>query len=126
MATPAMSTAPEPMRRLAGFLLWSCLFAALLLATDQIFLRLPMPLPVLGEVRIFYLDFRQRLLQLPQCSSRPVPAPKITTHLARKAGAKPAPSPRYVYADDQGNLQFAESLEEVPAHLRRDVRPLKP
>ncbi|BCR06994.1 hypothetical protein DESUT3_40630 [Desulfuromonas versatilis] len=56
---------------------------------------------------------------------------------ASRAAAQPAPpsssqppqapvtGPRYLYVDGQGDLQFADSLEEVPAAFRKDAQPLQ-
>ena len=52
------------MKRLISFLFWSFLFLVVCFGLDQLLVRVEMPLPVLSEVRTFYVDFRTRLLQL--------------------------------------------------------------
>jgi hypothetical protein len=52
------------MKRLVSFLFWSFLFLVVCVGLDQLLVRVEMPLPVLSEVRTFYVDFRTRLLKL--------------------------------------------------------------
>ncbi len=153
------------MKNLLSFLFWTAIFAVILIAGDQILLRVPLNVPVIHEIQVFYQDFRQRLCALPQAVMKhsaaapatktpktpppapmpvdaatapvPLPAKKIPAagHPAppvghppvqtTKKGPAPTPSPiRYVYADEQGNLQFADSLDEVPAKQRREAKRL--
>lgn len=143
------------MKRLVSFLFWTFLFLAVCLGLDQLLVRVEMPLPVLSEVRSFYVDFRTRLLQLghrlpakgaPAGKKAAVPpAAKGAAGARPKAmdvqpkGAEPPPrslpektpapagagAPRYVYVDGQGELHFADSLEEVPASFRKGAQPLE-
>jgi hypothetical protein len=154
------------MKNLLSFLFWSAIFAVLFLAGDQILLRVPLNAPVIHETQVFYRDFRQRLLALPQAVKKhspavpatkapktppaaaprppetapapvslpakkipaaPPPAPPVGKPPMKTATKAPAPAPapvRYVYADEQGNLQFADSLDEVPAKQRREAKRL--
>ena len=111
------------MKRLVKFLFWGTVFVALLLVIDQFFVRVPVDIPGVTEVRHFYLDFRHRLFgtvaehgpdaigsAIEQAESPPPPARAVT--------------PRWVYADEAGNLQFADHLEEVPARYRAEAQPL--
>jgi len=34
-------------------------------------------------------------------------------------------TPRYLYVDDTGTLQFAESLEAIPKAYRKDAQPME-
>ena len=121
------------MNKLLKFLLWSVVFLALLLAGDQLLLRVPMRQPALASIRSFYLDFRGRLLHV----SGSAPAPTIDQVIdreVRSAPAKPAPAaspaqvagdePRYLYVDGEGGLQFADRLEEIPAKYRKSAKPM--
>lgn len=137
------------MKRLVSFLFWTFLFLVVCLGLDQLLVRVEMPLPVLSEVRTFYVDFRTRLLQLghrlpakgaPAGKKAAVPpAPKAAPGVQPKR-AEPVPpspperkaapaaaesAPRYLYVDGQGELRFADRLEEVPAAYRKDAQPLE-
>ncbi|MFA5516152.1 MAG: hypothetical protein WDA20_07675 [Desulfuromonadales bacterium] len=128
------------MKKILGCLFWCILFGLLLLGVDQFLLRTPLHAPGLHQVRIFYLDFRQRLLRLPQTeAATPTVRPPAAAPSARKSpDAAPAPPmPKappvkplpphttYVYADDDGNLQFVDALTEVPARFRAAATPLQ-
>jgi len=126
------------MNKLMKFLLWSVVFLALLLACDQLLLRVPMRQPALATVRSFYLDFRGRLLHLDEHrppptidqlidrevqSPPPVPTAKRLAPAAKTAA--PAPGPRYLYVDGEGNLQFADRFEDIPRKYRKAARPME-
>lgn len=132
-------------------LLWSLCFLVLLLTLDQLALRLQPTTPVLQELQSSYREFRSRLLgQKPQPPltieavidkdvSTPVRKPVPTP--SRKPAKKPArtvkPQPgvkqaataptaqQYLYVDANGELQFADRLEDIPAALRDGAQPLK-
>ncbi|OHB27789.1 MAG: hypothetical protein A2X84_10505 [Desulfuromonadaceae bacterium GWC2_58_13] len=125
------------MKRLTRSLLWTILFLLILVAIDQFFMRVPAHQPALNAVRHFYLDFRTRLPHL-------VPGQKTTSveaviERAERAPArrqpqpeskKPAPAtavkdPSYFYADDQGELRFADSLDEIPKRFRKEAQRLE-
>lgn len=50
------------------------------------------------------------------------PAPAAASLPARPVVKEPAP--RYVFADDQGTIHFAETLAEIPEPYRGKARPL--
>ncbi len=54
------------------------------------------------------------------------PPPAKTAASAKPTSAQqlPASSPRYVYADDRGELHFADTLAEIPAQFRDKARRL--
>lgn len=132
-------------------LLWSLCFLALLLTLDQLALRLQPTTPVLQELQSSYREFRSRLLgRKPQPPltieavidrdvtapvARPIPTPakKPATKPARtvkpqpgvkQAAAQPA-AQQYLYVDTDGDLQFADRLEDIPPALRDNAQPLK-
>ena len=110
------------MKKMIRALFWGLVFVLLLGGIDQFFCRTSFEAPLLGNVRTFYLDFRQRLLGLVGS-----PEPK-TVEQSIEQSATPAAataSPRYVYADASGNLQFADSLEEVPQQYRSEAEALE-
>jgi len=126
------------MNKLLKFLLWSVVFLALLLACDQLLLRVPMRQPALATVRSFYLDFRGRLLGLgerrppatiDQLIDREVrsqsPPPRKAPPAARTTAPAAGETPRYLYVDGEGNLQFADRLEEIPQRFRSSARPME-
>lgn len=129
------------MKRILSILFHSLLFLLLLLAIDQSFVHLPLTLPGLRQSQTFYLDLRGRLLglgdpvlerakrppkgpdnsveRLIEADQRPALAPK-TTPKSPAAGE----SPRYLYPDAAGQLQFADRLEEIPEALRSKAQRL--
>jgi hypothetical protein len=143
------------MGRLLSILLWAMVFLVIVLAVDQLLVRVPATLPAHVVVADFYRDLRGRVFALamgvkatPAPASAPVKATPpaqavkapsgsieaiIEQQPARPAPAAPPktsrpvpqePGPRYVYADDQGELHFAETLAEVPAPYRDKARRL--
>jgi hypothetical protein len=91
--------------------LWLMFFTLLLLAADQAMVHLSAGESSAGEFRQRYLAARQKLLQ-------------ANAGGGEDAGRPLAP-PRYVYVDADGNLNFAESLQEVPPSLRAEAQRLR-
>lgn len=117
-------------------ILWILLTLGFALVADQCLIHLPDQPAALKAARTFYKDFRQRLFALggPQTiedvlQQAPPPVPAQPSPGERRA-FPPAPAPaqpqRYLYVDSQGELQFAESLEEVPQAFRKDAKPMGP
>ena len=109
------------MNRTAKAIIWTILFVVLLLATDQFLLRVNFSQPQMQVARSFYLDFRQRLITLGGGqesvetvieSSQSETIPGLV--LRRNEGE----TPRYLYLDQDGNIQFADSIEDIPRELR--------
>lgn len=152
------------MSRLFSLLLWTAVFLLIVLAVDQLLLRVPASLPAHVAVADFYRDLRGRVLDLAK-GGKPAPAPAAeatpatppalptkavkeapgsveaiieqraaTPSVPAKAAAPARPptaipqangaQPRYVYADDQGQLHFADSLNEVPVGYRSKAKVL--
>jgi len=131
------------MRRLFKPLLWGLVFLLLLLAADQLLIQVPPVHPAHAAVVRFYRDFRVRLFGLantpapeappaPKSSkpAAPAAAPQsIEAVIDRQQTAKPVPAAgaavqRYVYSDDQGQLQFADKLTDVPVKYRDQAQPM--
>jgi hypothetical protein len=132
-------------------LFWIFCFLALLLTLDQLALRLRTSTPLLQELQSDYREFRSRLFgKTPQKpltieavinadATPPVKNPqKVPPQKPLKNSTKaPRPQPRmqkktadpaadkYLYVDADGELQFADGLEEIPAALRSGAQPLK-
>jgi len=128
------------MHRIIRILLW-CLFTlALAVACDQWLVQSHSDQPVLRAVQTFYRDFRTRLLGsgkaptiesvIEQQQQPPAPGPAVASPPAASPAPAPAPpakgSGRYLYVDAEGQLQFADSLDEVPARFRHEAKPLQP
>lgn len=136
------------MIRTLAILLWTALFFLLLAGIDQLLVRVPASHPAHVAVAGFYRDFRARLLDLAlgerpaAAKARPAPSPPSTAAGA-KAPPRPAPAsveavidrrpaggtpdqrpPRYVYADDRGEIQFAATLAEIPERYRDKAKVL--
>lgn len=116
------------MKKLRKFFLWSLVFLLLLTGFDQLLLRTPMDAPVLREIQTFYQDFRGRLFALAGAPSEPTIDTLIEQAdqpVAAPASQRATTSPRYFYADENGALQFVESLDEVPTKFRYTAQELK-
>ncbi len=125
------------MRRLVKPLFWILIFVLLLVGLDQFLVRTPPVHPAHAALSEFYRDFRSRLFSVIviQESNAPQTVEAVIEKKRQPAGAAaPAPAPaktpapqssgRFVYADAQGVLQFADSLEEVPKEYRGSAEPL--
>jgi len=110
------------MKKLLRALFWGLVFVLLLGGIDQLLVQTPFEGPLLGSVRTFYLDFRQRLLGLTDSEDAPQ---SVEATIQQATSPPPQSSQRYVYADADGVLQFADSLDEVPAPFRKDAQPLE-
>lgn len=142
------------MKLLISFLLWSLVFVLIAGGLDQLFVRVEMRQPALAEVRAFHVEFRTRLLHLveelqntgiptkkkpplpsvhkpPLSSTEPTvrpPAVKggnaVQPESTLVAPAESGGNPRYLYADEKGDLLFADRLQDIPAAYRGASQPL--
>ena len=113
------------MLKLIKYFLWLAVILALSLGFDQLMVQLPLPAPGLKQTQEFYVDFRSRLIGLLN-GSIAAPADPINTVISAKTHppkTKQA-SRRYLYVDADGNLQFADSLQQVPARYRDSAQPM--
>lgn len=111
------------MNRTSKAIIWSIIFVVMLLAADQFMLRVEFSQSQMQVAKSFYLDFRQRLIALgggdaPDSvesvieSTRPDTTPDIFKRRNEDE------SPRYLYLAEDGTIQFADSIEEIPVALR--------
>lgn len=123
------------MFRIFRYFLWTIVILAMVLSFDQLMLSLPMKMAGLKETQRFYVDFRQRLFNLFEHSSSEKPPARpgapaasgdsIARVITKGATPKTAEkSSRYLYVDNNGNLQFADSLEQVPSRYRDSAQRL--
>lgn len=133
------------MLRLIKPLFWTFLFLGMLLAIDQLLVQIPPVHPAHAAVSNFYRDFRSRLIDLtfgekqatpesieavietqqksqPGLSKNGKPAEQKPAWPASQPGDKP--TQRYIYSDSRGELQFADSLGEVPVEFRAQAQPM--
>ncbi len=101
---------------------WLILTLVILACLDQLMLRVPLEAPGVREAQTFYLDFRSRLLRLVGLGADERSIEQLIE--ASKPAKQPAKPQRYLYADEHGVLQFADSLEQVPLKYRQDAQPL--
>ncbi|PLY00025.1 MAG: hypothetical protein C0623_08110 [Desulfuromonas sp.] len=105
---------------------WVIIFFCVLLAFDQFMLRVEFRTGGTQAAQEFYLDFRQRLIGL-VVSSEPTTVEQVISD--KQPAAAPAaaatPEPRYLYADENGQLQFANSMEDIPPQFRKDAERLE-
>ena len=131
------------MYRLIKPIFWTFLFLVMMLVIDQILVQVPPVHPAHAAVRNFYQDFRSRLTALTFGEKMATPksieaviakqqketAPKKTEQTKeQQAGATAAPqtqkAQRYIYSDGKGELNFADSLDDVPDEYRGLAQPM--
>jgi hypothetical protein len=100
---------------------WVIVFFCLLLAVDQFLLRVEFKSGGMQVTQEFYLDFRQRLIGLGSTSA-PKSVEAVITEKADVAPVPETPAPRYLYADENGQLQFANSMEDIPPEFRKEAQ----
>ena len=114
------------MKRIVRFLIRGVLFIALLLVFDQAILHVSPDIPGIREVQHFYVDFRGRLLHLGNENTETSIETTIETaeqprEKSPKETESPAKAPRYIFADENGQLQFADSLDQIPLAYRQSA-----
>ena len=113
------------MFKLLKMLFWLILLLVVLGGLDQFLVRVPLEMPGLSHAQSFYVDFRSRLLGLAgvPTAARPASIEQVieATGSAPQQAQKPK---RYLYVDESGVLQFADSLAQVPARFRNAAQPL--
>lgn len=119
------------MKKLRNFIVWSLVFIGLLLAFDLLMVRTTALPPWAAGVQRFYVDFRGRIFNLVGGSQAvsieqviATTAQPDQTKAAKKTAASDA-APRFLYADAEGALHFADSLNEVPEQYRAAAQPLQ-
>jgi hypothetical protein len=132
------------MKRLIKSTLWIFLFLVMMLAIDQFLVQVPPVNPAHAVISNFYRDFRGRMIDLVFGHGKTAPnsieavideqgknrqtASPIT--VKGKESGPPAAKPqakagrRYIYSDARGELQFADSLEDVPKAFRAQAQPM--
>lgn len=117
------------MKKIRNFIVWTLIFVGLLLAFDLLMVRSSSFPPWLAGVQRFYVDFRGRVLNLttgsPTVSIEQVIETTAKPGAKRGAGLKSVAGQRYLYADAEGSLHFADSLAEVPEAYRARAQPLQ-
>lgn len=106
------------MNKTSKTIFWCIVFFLLLLGIDQFLLRTEFRSGGMKVAQEFYLDFRQRLFGL-GVTSEPASVEAVIGEEKQEKPAQPRESsPRYLYADENGQLQFANSMEEIPPQYR--------
>jgi len=111
------------MFKLMRWLVWLVVFLIVVIGLDQALIRVPMKVPGLEQFQHFYVDFRGRLFGLKD--KQPLKSSieqVIETTEKQPAAAATSAAPRFLYVDDAGALQFADSLEDVPEPYRKDAQ----
>ncbi|HEY5675031.1 MAG TPA: hypothetical protein VIR78_15105 [Malonomonas sp.] len=114
------------MLKLLRMLLWLILVLVVVGGLDQFLVRVPLDTPGLAPVQTFYVDFRSRLLGLVGVETVAAP-PATIEQVIEATGSAPQQtkkSQRYLYVDEAGELQFADSLAQVPVKFRKAAQPL--
>ena len=114
------------MLKLLKYILWVVVLLALTTGFDQIMVNIPLTTAGLKQTQTFYLDFRLRLLNLVGIEM-PTEEDMIKQVIEKSGTTESASTPkvsRYLYVDDQGALQFADSLQQVPVKYRPQAQPL--
>ena len=106
------------MNKSSKAIFWVIVFFCMLLAVDQFMLRVESKSGGLQAAQEFYLDFRQRLIGLG--ASGPESVEEVLVEKEPTAVVKvEGDNPRYLYADENGQLQFADSMEDIPPEFRK-------
>ena len=118
------------MFKVVRWLVWLLVSLIIVTGLDQTLTRVPMKVPVLEQFQEFYIDFRSRLLglsgmEIQKPSKKPSIEQVIETMENKGAVPDKAAVPRYLYVDDTGALQFAESLDAIPQAYRKDAQPME-
>lgn len=114
------------MLKLFKYFLWLVVIAALMIGFDRLMVLVPLKAPGLSETQVFYTDFRSRLFNLFGENQR-TQQDKIEKVIEKSAKLDPQTmkkTTRYLYVDDNGALQFADSLQQVPFKYRHNAQPL--
>lgn len=132
------------MKRLVKPLVWTLLFLVMMLAIDQFLVQVPPVNPAHKAISDFYRDFRTRIIDLlfgghqagpgsieavidkegGEKRVGPAPAGKVHGQGKPTTGQQSKAKRRYLYSDARGELQFADSLEEVPKEFRAQAQPM--
>ena len=112
------------MFKLARILLWLLIFLVAAAGLDQFLLRVQVETPGLHQVQQFYVDFRSRLLDLVGTGHQGQSIEQVIEATAVPKSDPVEKKHRYLYVDKDGDLQFADSLEQVPSRYRKDAQPL--
>jgi hypothetical protein len=113
------------MLKILKMLIWLVLVLIVVGGLDQFLVRVPPDTPGLSQVQTFYVDFRTRLLGLVGVKAVPAPASIEQVIEATRSAPQQARKPqRYLYVDEAGELQFADSLAQVPSKFRQAAQPL--
>ena len=132
------------MKRLIKSIIWTFLFLVMMLAIDQFLVKVPPVNSAQAAISNFYRDFRGRMIDLVFGHGKTAPksieavideqgknrkAASLTTIKGKEPGQPAAKSEakagrRYIYSDARGELQFADSLEDVPKAFRAQAQPM--
>jgi hypothetical protein len=110
------------MNKSSKAIFWVIIFFCLLLAFDQFLLRVEFKFGGMQVAQEFYLDFRQRLIGLTGAPAQTSVEEVISEKRDDVAPVLEPPAPRYLYADENGQLQFADSMEDIPPQFRKDAQ----
>jgi len=120
-----------PMKKLRNFIVWSLVFVGLLLAFDLLMVRTTALPPWAAGVQRFYVDFRGRIFNLVG-GAQTVSIEQVIATSAQPEQAQATKqttgsntAQRFLYADADGALHFADSLNEVPKQYRAAAQPLQ-
>lgn len=132
------------MKRLIKSIIWIFLFLVMMLAIDQFLVQVPPVNPAHAAISNFYREFRSRMIDLVFGQGKTTPtsieavidgrgkkhkAAALATTPGKESGqpatkSQPKTGRRYIYSDANGELQFADSLEDVPKAFRAQAQPI--
>jgi hypothetical protein len=117
------------MLKVVKYFLWLVVLVALTVGFDRFMVVVPLDAPGLKQTQQFYVDFRSRLIGLfPEQGKKIQPVDAIEAVIEKKIAPITAKGKktgqRYLYVDGSGTLQFADSLQQVPAKYRQEAQPL--
>jgi hypothetical protein len=101
-------------------ILWMMVAVAVMLAGDWLLMQRTFDAPGLHQGQRFYRDFRTRLLNLNSPTQDPI-GQAIEAETTPGQGTS---TPRFLYVDRDGELHFADHLEQVPEAYRQSAQSL--
>lgn len=114
------------MIRIVRWLIWLMVSLIVVSLLDQTLTRVPMKVPVVEQFQEFYVDFRGRLFGIVSKEGKRPSIEQVIKKSEENVQAKEkATAPLYLYADESGELHFADRLEDIPSAYRKDAQPME-
>lgn len=108
------------MLRILSILLWTAVFLLIVLAVDQLLLRVPATLPAHAAVATFYRELRSRVLELAEQQPRaPAPAPAAAAPKKPAAAGKTREAPARPPASVEKVIEQRQARKATPPPAKK-------